>query len=105
MCVDFSHLCKVSNHYSTNFMLNMFRLRQIFNVGASRLSPKVKSMSTNSDSFLNVSVHKDGIAVIKIQRPPVNGINLELLQQIFDSLKELENDRCKGIILSSVSNF
>lgn len=46
---------------------------------------------------------KTGIATLTLNRPPVNSLNLELLTDIYNALDEVENNRSKGLILTSVS--
>ncbi|XP_055377298.1 enoyl-CoA delta isomerase 1, mitochondrial [Condylostylus longicornis] len=46
---------------------------------------------------------KNGIATLTLNRPPVNGLNLDLLTAINDSLSNVEDNRCKGMILTSSS--
>lgn len=53
-----------------------------------------------------VSVSKDdktGTATLVLQRPPVNSLNLELLQEITAAIKNMEKDKCRGFILASNS--
>ena len=45
-----------------------------------------------------------GIATMKLNRPPVNSLNLEFLTYILITLEKLENNKqCRGLILTSVS--
>ncbi|KAK2586487.1 hypothetical protein KPH14_010754 [Odynerus spinipes] len=44
---------------------------------------------------------KTGIHVVSMAKPPVNSLNLELLEDLKTSLEEAQKDKCKGIILSS----
>ncbi|KAF4522255.1 hypothetical protein B566_EDAN009099 [Ephemera danica] len=39
-----------------------------------------------------------------MQRPPVNGLNLELLQDLSSAFQQLEDDRSRGMILTSSSS-
>lgn len=47
----------------------------------------------------------DGIAVVTLQRPPVNSLNLELLQALKKALDDVENNKPRGMILTSVSIY
>ena len=51
-----------------------------------------------------VNVEKRGsIAVLELNRKPVNSFSMEFLQEINSSLDELENDQdCQGLIITSV---
>lgn len=42
-----------------------------------------------------------GIQTISMAKPPVNSLNLELLEDLRTSFKEAEQNKCKGIILTS----
>ncbi|XP_060653264.1 enoyl-CoA delta isomerase 1, mitochondrial-like [Drosophila nasuta] len=44
---------------------------------------------------------KTGIATLTMNRPPVNGLNLELLRDIHQSIEEIEGNKSRGIILTS----
>lgn len=49
---------------------------------------------------LNVD-DKTGYAILEMQRPPVNSLNLELLTDISSALEECEKNKCQGLILTS----
>lgn len=62
----------------------------------------VRLMSTENDSNLQVDVDsKTGVATMKMCRPPVNSLNLEYLTSISIALEKLENEKCRGLILTS----
>ncbi|KAM8717649.1 hypothetical protein ACLKA7_004359 [Drosophila subpalustris] len=44
---------------------------------------------------------KTGIATLTMNRPPVNGLNLELLRDIHQSIEEIEDNKSRGLILTS----
>ena len=47
-----------------------------------------------------------GIAWLKMNRPPVNSLNKQMLEELTKSVDVIENDESyKGIILTSVSKF
>lgn len=46
---------------------------------------------------------KTGIATLTMNRPPVNSLNLELLTDISQALDQVEANRSRGLILTSVS--
>lgn len=48
---------------------------------------------------------KSGIATLTMNRPPVNGLNLELLTSINQSIQEIEGNKSRGLILTSVGNL
>lgn len=52
---------------------------------------------------LNVN-DKTGYATLEMQRPPVNSLNLDLLSDISLALDECENNKCRGLILTSKSD-
>lgn len=45
-----------------------------------------------------------GVATMKLNRPPVNSLNLDLLTDISIAIEKLENDKCKGVIITSSNN-
>ena len=51
-----------------------------------------------------VNVEKQGkVAVLELNRKPVNSFSLDFLQEINEELDKLENDRdCQGLIVTSV---
>ncbi|XP_034474475.1 enoyl-CoA delta isomerase 1, mitochondrial [Drosophila innubila] len=44
---------------------------------------------------------KTGIATLTMNRPPVNGLNLELLRDVHQSIEEIEGNKSRGLILTS----
>jgi Delta3-Delta2-enoyl-CoA isomerase len=52
--------------------------------------------------LLNVD-DKSGYATLSLNRPPVNTINLELLLAFSKALDDVEEQKCRGMILTSVS--
>lgn len=66
--------------------------------------PKFRAYSTASP-LVNVAINeKTGVATATLQRPPVNSLNLELITAIGNTLKDLETNKCRGLILTSVNN-
>lgn len=57
-------------------------------------------------SLVNLTVNeKTGIATLELNRPPVNGLNTALLNDIASALDETAKNRAKGLILTSVSSM
>lgn len=53
-------------------------------------------------SLLNVEKQRS-IAILELNRKPVNSFSMEFLQEINSKLDELENDQdCQGLIITSV---
>lgn len=48
---------------------------------------------------------KTGIATLTLNRPPVNSCNLELLLELNENIKQIECNKSRGLILTSVSSF
>lgn len=48
---------------------------------------------------------KTGIATLTMNRAPVNGLNLELLTSITQSIQEIEGNKSRGLILTSVGSI
>ena len=62
------------------------------------------NMSTETFSFVNV-VKEDGYGVVEMNRKPVNSLSLEMMTELANVIKVLEEDpTCRGMILTSVSN-
>lgn len=74
---------------------NVFRLVTKQSLRYYSSSPKLVDVNVND---------KTGIATVTMQRPPVNSLNLELLRALLDTLEDLESNRTRGMILTSVSN-
>lgn len=67
-----------------------------------RIYPIIKRYSSDK-KLVNVSVNeKSGVAVVTMQRLPVNGLNLELITDLSSTIDELESNKCRGMILTSV---
>ncbi|EDW52320.1 enoyl-CoA delta isomerase 1, mitochondrial [Drosophila sechellia] len=62
-------------------------------------------MMSTATKFTTVEVNdKTGIATLTMNRPPVNGLNLELLQDLKSSIDEIEGNKSRGLILTSSSS-
>lgn len=68
-----------------------------------RVTPNVRTMC--SQNLVNVTPDKtnDKIAIVTLQRAPVNSINLDLLQAINKSLDEIAKSDFRAMVLTSVS--
>lgn len=80
----------------------MFPLRQAVNIGR-RVAPSLRCMSAKAGPLVDVAVDNEGYATVTLQRPPVNSLNLELLQDISKSLDEVGKNKSRGMILTSSS--
>lgn len=61
---------------------------------------------SSSNKLVDVQVNdKNGIAIVTLQRPPVNALNLELINDLSSVIDELEKNKSKGLILTSVSLY
>lgn len=45
---------------------------------------------------------KTGIATLTMNRPPINVLNVELLQDLHKSIQDIESNKSRGLILTSV---
>jgi len=45
---------------------------------------------------------KTGIATLTLNRPPINALNLEFLRDLHQSVQEIEKNKSRGLILTSV---
>lgn len=59
-----------------------------------------------TNNLVNLTVNdKTGIATLTLDRPPVNSLNYPLLKDFATALDDLEKNRSRGLILTSVSLF
>lgn len=59
---------------------------------------------SSSPKLVDVQVNeKTGISTVTMQRPPVNALNLELFKELYSVFTDLESDKSRGVILTSVS--
>ncbi|XP_068618387.1 enoyl-CoA delta isomerase 1, mitochondrial-like [Battus philenor] len=63
----------------------------------------VRALASQAGPLVNLSVDNEGIATLTMNRPPVNSLNLELLQEISKTLDEVSKNKSKGMILTSSS--
>lgn len=80
----------------------MFPLRQVFQ-NAKRILSFSRPMSGKAGSLVDVVVNDDEIATVTMKRLPVNGLNLDLLQDLNTALDDLKKNNARGMILTSVS--
>lgn len=67
-----------------------------------RAASVCRTMST-ATKLTTVEVNdKTGIATVTLSRPPINALNVELLHDLYQSIKEIENNKSRGLILTSV---
>ncbi|XP_030590728.1 enoyl-CoA delta isomerase 1, mitochondrial-like [Archocentrus centrarchus] len=81
------------------------QLSSCSNHGTARVAPVLVAQGRNSSTSQQVKVDFDqstGVAVMRMQSPPVNSLNLELLTDICIALEKLEMDKsCRGLIITS----
>ncbi|XP_019878627.2 enoyl-CoA delta isomerase 1, mitochondrial-like [Aethina tumida] len=59
----------------------------------------------SAGKLVDVAVNdKTGVATVTMQRLPVNSLNLDLLNDLSTTFTHLENNKCRGMILTSASN-
>lgn len=70
---------------------------------------QLRAFSTTNQSSNNLVLvdvdDKTGYALVSLNRAPVNSFNLDLLQALSKALDEVENNKSKGLILTSVRIF
>lgn len=60
--------------------------------------------STSINCFVKVDINdKNGIAMVSLDRKPVNALSLELFKEFCGVMDDLEKDSIRGMILKSVS--
>lgn len=67
-------------------------------------APLSRCASTGGQLLDIVVDDKTGIATVAMKRPPVNSLNLELLEQITNALQTIEDNKSSGMILTSSSS-
>ncbi|XP_045450662.1 enoyl-CoA delta isomerase 1, mitochondrial-like [Melitaea cinxia] len=77
-------------------------LRTIVN-NAKRLAPNIRGMASQGP-LVDLTVDNDGVAILTMQRPPVNSLNLDLLKELSNSLDEVARNKNTGLILTSSSS-
>lgn len=66
----------------------------------------IRSFSAGANQLVNVWVNdQTGIATVTMNRKPVNGLSLELFEALSKTLDDLENNKCRGVILTSVRQW
>lgn len=72
------------------------------------VAPGARLFSSNTPGSNKLVItevdEKSGYATVTLNRPPVNSLNLELLKEISVALDELQNNKSRGMILTSSSN-
>lgn len=110
LSVDLEQL--LVNHQTTTFSCHLFKMlsKTLQALNRSLPSPTARNLSSSSSvnnatkqQLVNLTVDdKTGIATLELNRPPVNTLNTSLLQDISAALTEVEKNRSKGMILTSV---
>jgi len=59
------------------------------------------STSCPASNLVQTEVDNNGIATVKLARAPVNSLNLELLQELGETVKSVEESGAKALILTS----
>ena len=87
--------------------MNTLKLNKFFfkNYTLSSKNSVIKNIRAyGSSNLVNVQVNsKTGIATVLMSRPPVNSLNLELVSELTNTMVQIEKDKGKGMIISSVS--
>ncbi|XP_060653251.1 enoyl-CoA delta isomerase 1, mitochondrial-like [Drosophila nasuta] len=68
------------------------------------ISSSSRQMSTATKLTIVEVNDKTGIATLSLNRPPINGLNLQLLQDLQQSIKEIESNKSTGLILTSANS-
>ncbi|CAI5674257.1 enoyl-CoA delta isomerase 1, mitochondrial isoform X2 [Oreochromis niloticus] len=73
--------------------------------GAAHMSPALVAQRRSSSTSQKIKVDFDqstGVAVMRMQSPPVNSLSLEFLTDVCIALEKLEMDKsCRGLIVTS----
>lgn len=69
-------------------------------------SSLVRNQSSAPADLVQVEVNdKSGFATVTLNRAPVNSLNLELLTALSKTLDNLQDNKARGMILTSVSTM
>ena len=79
------------------------RVAKTINFNSAKCLVRCQSTAPAKDLVLVDVNDKTGYATVTLNRPPVNSLNLELLQAISKTLDDLQNNKSRGMILTSVS--
>lgn len=65
---------------------------------------QTRCLSSATDRLLVSMDDKTGVATVKMNRPPVNSLNLDFLTDFTITLEKLENEKsCRGLILATAN--
>lgn len=102
MNIPFVYKRKIIASHSAVFSItnDMISIRRTI---ARVISCRAYSRMSNEE-LIKVKVNeKTGVALVTLNRPPVNSISLELLKSLDEILIDLERSKCRGMIIASVS--
>ncbi|XP_022130101.2 enoyl-CoA delta isomerase 1, mitochondrial-like [Pieris rapae] len=80
----------------------MISLRQAIRC-MKEMTPNIRAMSSQSLVNLKADKDNDEIAIVTMQRPPVNSLNLELLQALSKTIDEIAKGDFRAMVLTSAS--
>lgn len=66
-----------------------------------RTNPIINCRHASHTMLQSTIDNKSGVATMVLNKPPVNSLNLEFLDEIKTHLNQLQNDKARGIILTS----
>lgn len=61
-----------------------------------------RSYASSSNDLVLVDVNSKGHAIVTLNRAPVNSLSLELLTTLSNTLDDLQKNKTRGMILTSV---
>lgn len=68
-----------------------------------RRTEVISRQLSSASKLTTVEVNdKTGIATLTMNRPPINALNVELLQDLHKSIQDIESNKSRGLILTSV---
>lgn len=82
----------------SEYILTMFLKR----IGKLKFVYQLKRLCATDAKLVSLTVdEKTGYSILRMQRPPVNSLNLDLLAEISSALEKCEKNSCPGLILTS----
>ncbi|XP_013782319.1 enoyl-CoA delta isomerase 1, mitochondrial-like [Limulus polyphemus] len=88
----------------SSFSQNVLGLQSKHNLYSHQVvSRELSQKAGDGNKHADLSVQREEqIAILKLQRTPVNSLNLEYLQNLYNTIDELEKDKsCRGLIIAS----
>lgn len=78
--------------------------RSIFKIKLLKFHPSISTRNSSNSILVDVD-DKTGIATVSLNKKPVNSLDAGFMREISKTFKDLEVNRTRGAILTSVRYF